>query len=505
MGNDLRLLILCDYIKKDYKRAVGNPNLDVHALGVIPYFELLRRENQEQNKDLKLSVLCGSVAIIPSSAKSRLLELAPDPLAISFKTIGNLSEEEYVEVDVRGNRHFLTGIITQLFEEGYMEVLIGTKSLLGEGWDSPCVNSLILASFVGSFMLSNQMRGRAIRTYAKNPNKASNIWHLVCILPQKLMQEADRTNQLQLQVQEENQDMEMLTRRMENFLGLHYELDSIESGIGRLSAIQYPIEEKKNIKTTNTKMLELSSERDKLKSRWDKSLLAMSKMEVVDEVCKDTNLVTVVALYDHLRYLLLSTIFSIVSRSALVGTTDLTGIVASLITMIFFSSIFMFCLSSVKLMKFLNPLKCLQKLGEGVRQALITMNQFETSDHRVETKQDHLLHLIYLVGGSGHDKALFAQCLSEMSKDIENQRYLLYAPRRTRQKDGYFPVPEIFSKRREDADLFASYMKKYMGNYKVIYTRNVEGRKILLKGRKYAMANQQNRVIQRKRVKGALE
>ena len=32
----------------------------------------------------------------------------------------------------------------------YIKVIIGTKSLLGEGWDAPCVNSLILASFVGS-------------------------------------------------------------------------------------------------------------------------------------------------------------------------------------------------------------------------------------------------------------------------------------------------------------------------------------------------------------------
>ena len=74
----------------------------------------------------------------------------------------------------------MVGLITALFKQGGIHVLVGTTSLLGEGWDAPSVNSLILASFVGSYMLSNQMRGRAIRTQEGNPHKTANIWHLVC-------------------------------------------------------------------------------------------------------------------------------------------------------------------------------------------------------------------------------------------------------------------------------------------------------------------------------------
>ena len=65
-----------------------------------------------------------------------------------------------------------------MFEKGLFKVLIATKSLLGEGWDSPCINTLIMASFVGSYVLSNQMRGRAIRFYNQNVNKKANDWHL---------------------------------------------------------------------------------------------------------------------------------------------------------------------------------------------------------------------------------------------------------------------------------------------------------------------------------------
>lgn len=36
---------------------------------------------------------------------------------------------------------------------------------------------------------------------------------------------------------------------------------------------------------------------------------------------------------------------------------------------------------------------------------------------------DH--HIIYLSGGSGRDKALFAQCVNEFFDVIDNQRYIL--------------------------------------------------------------------------------
>ena len=73
--------------------------------------------------------------------------------------------------------------ITELFQQGIIKILVGTKSLLGEGWDAPAMNTLILASYVGSFVSSNQMRGRAIRIDPNTSEKTGNIWHLACIDP----------------------------------------------------------------------------------------------------------------------------------------------------------------------------------------------------------------------------------------------------------------------------------------------------------------------------------
>lgn len=170
-GQNLRLLVLTDYIRKEYEKAIGNTEYDVNSLGVLPFFEMLRRENEKKNKQIRFGVLCGTIVIIPAEAKEALEQEIGTSGKVTFSRIGNLPETDYLKVTAVGNAHFLTGAVTNVFSKGYMQVLVGTKSLLGEGWDSPCINSLILASFVGSFMLSNQMRGRAIRVMKEQPEK----------------------------------------------------------------------------------------------------------------------------------------------------------------------------------------------------------------------------------------------------------------------------------------------------------------------------------------------
>src|SRR5207248_6299562 len=93
-------------------------------------------------------------------------------------------DPDYSKVEVRGEYYRgSVRLMTSVFEQGGITVLVGTKSLLGEGWDAPCINTLVLASSVGSFVLSNQMRGRAIRVDCDQPQKTANVWHLVCVEP----------------------------------------------------------------------------------------------------------------------------------------------------------------------------------------------------------------------------------------------------------------------------------------------------------------------------------
>ena len=497
LKQNLRLLILTDYIRKEYEKAIGNETMDVHNLGVLPFFELLRREALTLHQDIKLGVLCGTMVIIPKHAKERLTQMIDHPSQLSFDSVGCI--DEYVKVNIHGDQHFIVDAVSQLFEEGYMQVLIGTKSLLGEGWDSPCVNTLILASFVGSFMLSNQMRGRAIRTFIKDPQKTSHIWHLVCVDPQMAKS---------IQGLEASQDFQTLSRRMEHFLGLHYQNDVIENGIERLTAIRYPLT-KHNIKITNKEMFKLSQDRTLLKQRWDRSLAVYDQIEVVDENQVQEKMITAVILNDAIRKLIILIVGGLLGMVLMMVFIPLTGVqnIFVFLMMGLYLGIFLIGIGLVskKVIMYKNPLARLKICGDGILNALRATNQLESYQCLVKTELVGVYHVIYLAGGTGHDKTLFAKCVYEFFDAIDNQRYILYQPIKQNQMDGYFVIPEIFSKRKEDAEIFAQYMRNYIGKYQAIYTRSLEGRKILLNGRIKALANKQDRIVSKKKVKGALE
>ena len=57
LGSELRQLILTDFIRKDFEVHLGNPEVQYSQLGVLPYFEVLRRELVEQQLDVPVAVL----------------------------------------------------------------------------------------------------------------------------------------------------------------------------------------------------------------------------------------------------------------------------------------------------------------------------------------------------------------------------------------------------------------------------------------------------------------
>lgn len=499
LGKELRQLVLTDYIRKEYEKAIGNLEMDVNSLGVLPFFEMLRRKNAEKNKGIRFGVLCGTIVIIPAEAKEALEQEAESVGKVSFSKIGNLPESDYLKVTAIGNAHFLTGVVTNLFSKGYMQVLIGTRSLLGEGWDSPCINSLILASFVGSFMLSNQMRGRAIRASQEQPDKTSNIWHLVCLRPwSEVVKAKDH---------EVSQDFTMLERRMEHFLGLHYTENVIENGMKRLSIIKLPFN-KHNTASINRQMLKMSGQRDDLKERWNKAVAIYEKMEIVEETEVKDKFVTGVVFWDAILSEILmgsSCMLGILgaiwakagSGRESVGIVCYLLIVLGLIGAVTrFPKIFMLC----------SPLKRLQAFGNGIRKALEGQQLLEEPHCKVIVESSAAdVHVVYLAGGSGTDKALFAQCVNEFFEAINNQRYMLVKRKRHKGMNGFYIVPNCFSKRKEDAEHFVKCMRPYIGEYDCVYTRNENGRELLLEGRVKALANREERCISHKRVKGALE
>ncbi|MDR0366153.1 MAG: DEAD/DEAH box helicase family protein, partial [Bifidobacteriaceae bacterium] len=151
LGSGLRLVVLTDYIRADHLNVVGAPGeapKPITAIGVVPVFEVLRRALPA---GLDVGLVSGSLVVWPQARLEPLLAAAAaQGVEVSCTPLGQTG---YVRVNFAGSNRAKVAVVTAAFEQGAVNALVGTCALLGEGWDSPCVNTLIMASFVGSFVL----------------------------------------------------------------------------------------------------------------------------------------------------------------------------------------------------------------------------------------------------------------------------------------------------------------------------------------------------------------
>lgn len=240
-------------------------DLPLDRMGAIPVFEKLRRERIGTGQ---VGILTGSVVVVPVAALPAVERVAREMGLESVASRVLPYDDTYAEIALSGTlKDEIVRVITRVFEEGAIRVLVGTKALLGEGWDAPCINTLVLASFVGSFVSSNQMRGRAIRVEKGNDGKTGNIWHLVCV---------DSTSPAG------GDDLELLERRFRGFIGISNLVDgTIQNGVGRLN-IPSSLCDRETVERKNNQTFEEAAARDTLRRRWEDGL--RQGVDLVEEI-----------------------------------------------------------------------------------------------------------------------------------------------------------------------------------------------------------------------------
>ena len=493
LGKDLRLVVLSDFIRKEFFTQTSENNIELNKIGVIPIFEELRRNNSNNKK---IGVLTGSMIIIPTNAyqafetkaaKCGIFQISSSPVPFDNNYI-LINQTEQL-------KHDIVHIVTQIFQCGEIEVLIGTKSLLGEGWDAPAINSLILASFVGSFVLSNQMRGRAIRTQNGNNDKTGNIWHLVCIDP------TSETG---------GDDFELLKRRFRSFIGVSFkEEPSIENGIGRLN-LPKNIYLKEEAEKKNAEMFRLASDRENLKQRWEEALA--TGVNLVEEIRipfpeeKEYKAIKSMYLTKTIANLLAALGFGLFGYLNEIlqglGRLEIKTLRDLYIYLIIFAGlgVLFFGRQTYKTLrlyfKYQDISKDIRKIGEALLNSLIKANVInpDNSKLKVEATVDNFGAVYcHLEGGTTFDKSTFINALKEIIAPIDNPRYVIIRKSKfmlfVRQKD-YHSVPEILGRNKTLAEYFKSQWEQLVGACALIFTRTIDGRKLLLKSRVKSLSAQ---------------
>jgi hypothetical protein len=488
LHGDLRMVVLADYIKLD--------DLACQSVGVVP---ILKRLKDAYGDRISIGVLCGSLIMLPAGKMGSFEKLLRDndiPLdAVTFGRFGG--DERYVRIVPKdGIRNSIVGLITSMFNVGDLTLLVGTQALLGEGWDAPSVNSLILSSTVSSFMLSNQTRGRAIRVDRYNPQKVSNIWHLATV-DSNLLRSLygggmdDDIADFQLY----NYDLEQLRVRFDGFEApSYYGRHEIVSGIDRILNFDVATSPLKMEKLRRTTM-EYAKNREQTRRWWKESLY--TKAAKRQSGGSTTGVQTPPVSVKSLRYV--SFKYEIITALTIALYTFfgiLQGGINKTMLFVAFASMLVFLAVSigVLLVKFLRTgtvAGVLKQIATVVFESMSSQGLLKTSLEKANLKVTDLNGQLFVdcAGLPVEENNLFVQALKEFLDPIDNPRYILIKRGRfggwIKQTD-YFSIPSVISQRRENVDVFKGLWSKYLGKCEIVYTRSVEGRKVLLRARKYA-------------------
>lgn len=513
MGNALRMVILCDYIRKDDMPRNPDDLRPLARIGVIPIFETLRRA---EIANIKLGVLTGSCILIPADAEGTLRDIVAERgLSTDDCTLKPASfSDGFMEMRPKGAmQHRIVSIITELFNRGGITVLVGTQALLGEGWDAPTVNTLVLASYVGSYMLSNQMRGRAIRIDPDRADKAANIWHLVAIAPPTMLDKLQALREgkelpsskrgfdpFDPVPDDLGPDIETMKRRSKAFEGVSFTTPvTIENGLSRfgLGAIEDWTED--TVDDLNADMFEKARDRGRLKDLWHIALRGAGTNPRMEERLRSDHAPKYFVYADTLKYMLIQGFFTGMAFLSQTGggleiRTDsgMTGL-----TILFLLAALAALPKTLKALWLFLRNGTLEnnmtQVGRCVLDALIFTGAIRTGRHRLRVhakKTREGIIICSLEGAATFERATFLEALEELLKPVGNPRYLLVRRSKFwfwRQAD-YAAVPRLIAQKKEYVEYFTKRWNRMVSEADYIYTRSPEGRRALLKARMKAMS-----------------
>ena len=476
-----RTVILTDFIRKEFLNLEGDDTKLINKLGVVP---ILKYILAKQPTNASLAVLTGSLVIVNENALSHLKEL----LAIAQLVVKPLEGSAgYIFIQVPDAlKNKIAESVTQLFKEGIIKTLIGTKAFLGEGWDAPCINTLILASYVGSFVSSNQMRGRAIRVDADNPDKTGAIWHLACLDPTAI---------------DGGKDMEKLQQRFEAFNGVSIRDEAyISNGIDRL-VLPLNWSETSDLSAINEDMLSRAQQKSVFTERWNEAIangnVLVRELNIPFSEAQSFARQKQLNALNAGKYVMLEVVLgvSFFIPEFLIknfGAVLNKGIV-QVIYLFCTALIFGFGPKTFKALKlyflFGNQYKKTKKIGKALLHYLLheKTSNFESKNAKIFAEQNLKgTFSIYLKEASQHDCNVFISLLEEVIAPIENPRYLLVNGNFIKRRLGirnYYVVPKDIGKNKIEALRFKGYWNKHVDGSKILFTRTLKGRKELLKAR----------------------
>ncbi|GGR65333.1 superfamily II DNA or RNA helicase [Nocardioides luteus] len=248
-GDSLRLLVVTDH-----ERASATLPMDLR--GVIA--------EQAGSARAVLATLCrshddvllvtGSTVAGPSATLEALVAFIAETNASLADGLTVEPGEDYATLTGRWRSRQWVGHVTRFFEAGGCRVLVGTRGLLGEGWDARSVTGIVDLTAATTATAVVQLRGRSLRTDPERSDKVAVNWTVVCV-------DEDHPRG--------DNDWKRLVRKHLGYFGAD-EDGSIVDGVGHIdeSFSPYAAPLESDFDAVNARMVARSEDRAAIRERW---------------------------------------------------------------------------------------------------------------------------------------------------------------------------------------------------------------------------------------------
>lgn len=454
---------------------------------------------------------------IPSEHRDTLLPALEERLGAGIAVAPVEDSPHVLDVDTSGHGSAaVVAAVSRLLTEGHTRLIVGTRGLLGEGWDCPAANTLIDLTAVATSSATQQLRGRTLRLDPAWSGKVAHNWTVTALAPSKVGAESAP-------------DRARMRRKHSRIWGLLRE-DSTQVVRGELIALTF----------AQRGMLDQVLARTKGSSVDALNAAITAKLPTREESYRDwrigepyadtesTSAVTParsggfrtggslelvlaalvavagaavgVFLYAAVRLGSLGavglTIAAVLATGALLwqGIPLITPLVQSARQLVNTPATYRRIAQAL-----LASLHAAGRIGQQYGQANVQLDQLTDGSTTVQIE-------VALTGGSSSDRRMFATTLSELFGPVRTPRFLLQVDRgdpatssskpllrlalwlATKLSPGtrYLPVPVALGRRREDAQRFALEWRRHVGPCTLHEVNSPEKLRVLMRARRHS-------------------
>ncbi|AXT86095.1 DEAD/DEAH box helicase [Aeromicrobium sp. A1-2] len=258
LGERLRSLVLCDHEMASATTPTGLRPTPARSGSARQTLRHLVASGSTHT--LRPILVTGrNVASTPNTAQHVIdLVRMTDP-ALADRLVLNplddaIGDDGLVTIDGPWSSREWVRVVTQFFESGGSQVLIGTRALLGEGWDAKGLNSLVDLTTATTTSAVVQTRGRALRLDPSWPGKVAITWSIACVAPDHPRGDGD---------------WQRLVRKHQGFFGVD-DLGEVIYGIAHIDARFSPFAAPaaESFDAIDADMLTRAEEREVVRERW---------------------------------------------------------------------------------------------------------------------------------------------------------------------------------------------------------------------------------------------